>query len=184
MNLLCGYLSIFFLLKEQYMLSIYLILSAVFFDSIDGFAARKLKVSSPLGKDLDSLADLVSFGVAPSLVIYMMYFNDTSSSGIEMIVCALVPLFGAYRLARFNNKKNTDARYFEGIPITFNGLFLVLIALFGHFINRALLLVSMLLLSVLMVSKFKIPSLKKGNKNILSFLLLVTIVSVIKWFLT
>src|SRR5690554_4438882 len=82
LNLFCGTLAVIFGLKGWQLFSIYLIMFAAIFDFLDGFSARLLKAYSPIGKELDSLADLVSFGLAPSILIYYRYtaFLDSYSN--------------------------------------------------------------------------------------------------------
>jgi CDP-diacylglycerol--serine O-phosphatidyltransferase len=104
------------------------ILFAGIFDLFDGMVARWLGVSSPLGKDLDSLADVVSFGVAPSMILMKMlwvaWIQKPHAMDVSMIWLApafLVACFGALRLARFNNSPTTTS-YFTGVPIPAIGL--------------------------------------------------------------
>ena len=84
-----------------------LLMSSCLCDFLDGFVARKLKVTTPLGIELDSLADLVSFGVAPVVIFYLALF-DAEPSPLAFIACLIYLLSGAFRLARFNNLAHTD----------------------------------------------------------------------------
>lgn len=93
-----------------------LIFLAAFLDLLDGRIARRLKVDSELGVGLDSLADIISFGVAPILIFYTL----TSHSWLTSFAFMIYPTMGALRLARFNAKPTSG--YFSGIPITFAGL--------------------------------------------------------------
>ena len=124
-------------------------------DRYDGQVARLLKVSSGLGKELDSLADLVSFGVAPSMLIFNLY--DFMSLGYLGYICFLIfPVAGAYRLARYNN--STFNNVYTGIPITLAGMLVALYALItlNSTHNFPLTIIIMLILSYLMISKFQI----------------------------
>lgn len=148
-NLFCGCIAIAFILNSQpylanvngmeywvlgteqaYLGSIFIVVAA-FCDLLDGFAARSLKIFSPIGKDLDSLADLVSFGVAPSMILFKMlwasYMAQQDALDADMIVMApafLVACFGALRLARFNTNAAAQKNYFNGMPIPAVGLFI------------------------------------------------------------
>ena len=112
-------ISILFAVAEQFRLACVFMLVAVFFDLIDGRIARYMKKTTALGKELDSLCDLVSFGVAP----VVLAFQTTKDIGEGWIFAAIIYLVflaaGALRLARFNIK---DVAHFEGMPITVNGI--------------------------------------------------------------
>jgi CDP-diacylglycerol--serine O-phosphatidyltransferase len=104
-------------------------------DLLDGLTARALKVFSPIGKDLDSLADLVTFGVAPSMILYKMlwasYMSDPNALDVTMFAMApafLVACFGALRLARFNTSTGHKT-YFTGMPIPAVGMFIATLPL-------------------------------------------------------
>lgn len=158
-NLYCGFLSIGFAAHGQYNNAAILIIIGMMLDSMDGRAARMLKADSTLGKELDSLADVVTFGVAPSFLVYYTYFYQFGSIGL--LVSGLFPLFGAYRLARFNvgtSKQSTN--YFIGVPITAAGGILAILTLFGHLVPSIITTVVFTALCFLMVSRIRIPSFK------------------------
>ncbi len=110
LNLACGTVAIVFCLEGQWQWSVYLILAAAGFDFLDGFAARLLKAWSDTGKQLDSLADMVSFGVLPAVFIYTVFKqqfqvpgNDAFPGWLQWFMLGsvvLVPMFSAIRLAR------------------------------------------------------------------------------------
>lgn len=131
------------------------ILVAVVLDGFDGRVARHFGITSEFGKQLDSLCDLVSFGVAPSILMFVFYLNELQFLGI--LITMLFPLCGALRLARFNVMKGVN--YFVGIPITMGGGILALLALLGEFISLPILAFLVVFLSLAMISKFKIPKL-------------------------
>lgn len=159
-NLYCGFLSIGFATNGQYKNAAILILIGMMLDSMDGRMARMLNVDSTLGKELDSLADIVTFGVAPSFLVYYTYFFQFGLLGL--VVAGLFPLFGAYRLARFNiSSTKSSLNYFVGVPITAAGGILAILTLFGDKIPHIVTTVVFTGLSFLMVSKLRIPSLKK-----------------------
>jgi len=106
-NAVCGIIAI---LLGNPVLGAYLIIAAMVLDLFDGLVARALKVEGELGKELDSMADLISFGVAPGYLFYH-FFNDTQALVISMFYI----LSGLYRLAKFNTL--TYSKVFNGLPI-------------------------------------------------------------------
>ncbi|MFE7062752.1 CDP-diacylglycerol--serine O-phosphatidyltransferase [Sutcliffiella sp. NPDC057660] len=159
-NLFCGFLSVGFAANAQYSNAAILILIGMMLDSMDGRLARMLKADSNLGKELDSLADVVTFGVAPSFLVYYTYFYQFGLLGLA--IAGLFPLFGAYRLARFNvSPTNSSGKYFTGVPITAAGGIMALLTLFGNYIPQIVTTVIFTALCFLMVSRLKIPSFKE-----------------------
>ncbi|MFT8350771.1 CDP-diacylglycerol--serine O-phosphatidyltransferase [Clostridium saccharoperbutylacetonicum] len=157
-NLSCGIISILSAMNDNYPLAGAFILLAGLVDRYDGRIARFLDVSSDLGKELDSLADLVSFGVAPSILVYILFnLNTFGPSGLlGYIVLLLFPICGAYRLARFNTTDFDGS--FTGVPITIVGCFIALFSLLNLNTKAPVYLVVILMLigSYLMVSKLKL----------------------------
>ncbi|MFT5875184.1 MAG: CDP-diacylglycerol--serine O-phosphatidyltransferase [Clostridium sp.] len=154
-NLIFGLLSLLMTFQGNHRLSAIFILLAGLMDRYDGQVARFLQVSSDLGKELDSLADLVSFGVAPSILIFDLY--NFVTLGYLSYVCFLVfPVAGAYRLARYNSSKFDNV--YTGIPITLAGMLLAIYALItlNSHLNFPLTIIIIFTLSYLMVSKFQI----------------------------
>jgi CDP-diacylglycerol---serine O-phosphatidyltransferase len=159
-NLYCGFLSIGFAANGQFNNAAILILIGMMLDSMDGRLARMLKADSQLGKELDSLADIVTFGVAPSFLVYYTYFHQFGILGT--LVAGLFPLFGAYRLARFNiSTDKSSLNYFIGVPITAAGGILAILTLFGDLIPNIVTTVVFTALGFLMVSRIRIPSFKE-----------------------
>ena len=159
-NLYCGFLSIGFAVNGDLKNAAILILIGMMFDSMDGRVARMLRVDTELGKQLDSLADIVTFGVAPSFLVYYIYFFQFNSIG--MMIAGLFPLFGAYRLARFNIMPTKQSlNYFVGVPITAAGGILALLTLFHKQIPNIFITFIFTALCFLMVSRIRIPSMKK-----------------------
>lgn len=134
LNLACGTVAIVLALEGQWRWAVYLVLAASVFDFLDGFAARMLKVRSDMGKQLDSLADMVTFGVLPALFIYSMFRNLFQNQpveagrfvahlqGIILGSILLVPVFSAIRLARFNREVD-EGNFFYGLPTPAHALF-------------------------------------------------------------
>lgn len=113
--------------EQLYMASLFIGIAAVI-DFFDGYVARLLNVSSEMGKQLDSLADVVSFGVAPACIVFqflrMSMANDVNAFSYNSILLApafLIPMAGAYRLARFNLDQ-AQTTYFKGVPIPMIGI--------------------------------------------------------------
>ncbi len=130
-NLLFGFISIICASKGYYQWAGFAILIAALLDGIDGQVARMLKVSSPLGAELDSLADCVTFGVAPGYLAFAAFLPDMALhfSGrvfeLKMFVAAVFPLCAAYRLARFNVDHSPNS--FSGLPSPIAGIFMALV---------------------------------------------------------
>lgn len=134
-NLVAGALAVVFALRDHaYDVSLMLIIVAAVCDFFDGFAARLLKQQSPLGVQLDSLADDISFGLAPAIVMYDLFCHSTSYYALpEEIMswlgylCFIVAAFSALRLAKFNID-TTQTAEFEGLPTPANALMLMSLA--------------------------------------------------------
>ncbi|MBE4908347.1 CDP-diacylglycerol--serine O-phosphatidyltransferase [Bacillus luteolus] len=158
-NLFCGFLSLGYIINQDIRNATILIFIAMMLDALDGRAARILGVSNDFGKELDSLADIVSFGIAPAFLAIYTYFVDYGMAG--MVIAGVFPLFGAYRLARFNlTSTNEPSKYFRGIPITFAGGLVAFLVLFYKVIPVPIFAVIYFVLGILMASSFKIPSFK------------------------
>ncbi len=158
---------------------------AAIIDFFDGFVARLLKATSEMGKQLDSLSDVVSFGVAPSVILYQLlkFSFAREENGLGVSIAWLVPSFilagaAAYRLAKFN--LDTDQQFsFKGLPVPAVGILIASFPLILHFnfmqsintliINKWFLYAVILLVSYLMISNHRMMSLKftdfsiKGN---------------------
>ncbi|MDS0526310.1 CDP-diacylglycerol--serine O-phosphatidyltransferase [Clostridium sp. SHJSY1] len=155
-NLSFGVLSIIEIMNKDFFMAAIFIIIAALIDRYDGRIARLLNVSSELGKELDSLADLVSFGVAPALLTFVKYNFSNFDFKIAGIVFLLFYIIcGCYRLAKYN--LNDFDGIFNGIPITIAGSLLALFALSVPSNNFSIFLSMLLIifLAYLMVSKFK-----------------------------
>ncbi|MEK4627913.1 CDP-diacylglycerol--serine O-phosphatidyltransferase [Solibacillus sp. FSL R7-0682] len=149
-NMSFGGAAIMATLNESYSYSVLLIFIAAFLDRYDGKVARKFNQESELGKQLDSMADIISFGVAPALLMYEMVLLDAGVTGMMMPVLFIAA--GALRLARFNVMDSTG--YFVGLPITAAGTLLTISYFFINVFNQTFYLVLFPVLAVLMVSTF------------------------------
>ena len=153
-NMCCGIMSILMSFEGNYQLSVIFIFLAGVFDRYDGRIARYLKVENDMGKELDSLCDLVSFGVAPSILIFNIFkFAELGTIGYLMVL--VFPIAGAYRLAKYNITDFDGV--FSGIPITITGTFLALYALImiNKTSNLGATIFILVVLSYLMVGKLK-----------------------------
>lgn len=160
-NLSFGILSLLATFEQKYLLSATFIIIAALVDRYDGRVARFLNVSSDLGKELDSLADLVSFGVAPAILTFLLYDLGTFGPyGILGYVLLLTfPICGAFRLARFNASNFHGV--FTGVPITIAGSVIAIFALFtaNNPTTIFLPIILMIIFSYLMVSSFEFKKL-------------------------
>ncbi|GAB1474969.1 CDP-alcohol phosphatidyltransferase family protein [Bacteroidota bacterium] len=195
MNLLCGSIAVIFALKGWQIFAVYLILTAALMDFLDGFSARMLKAYSNIGKELDSLADLVSFGLAPSLLLYSRFSSYLSGMHITPVLellsftPLLITLASALRLAIFN----VDTRQtvtFIGMPTPANALLISMLIHFTVYDNsldttlNSLWFIPLLSLAVsyLLISNIPMFSLKiKGlsyseNKKIYLFLIISALI--------
>ncbi len=187
-NLVCGVLAILFALRYDNLPAAFLaIVVAAVFDFCDGFAARLLKQYSELGVQLDSLSDIVSFGVAPASVLFVLYnqaepwagTNPALSDGLGHLVW-IAAAFSSLRLAKFNIDQ-TQHTEFVGLPTPANALLIAslgaLVATGTLSLARIPILVLALLLSWLLISPIRMFSLKfngfgwRGNELRYSFLL-------------
>ncbi len=116
-NIFSGFLSIVFASEKHFDIAVILIIVAGLFDAIDGIVARLVNTSSKFGVELDSLSDIVSFGAAPSFLLYEVYLHQFGWMG--MVLSSLPIIFGSFRLARFNVQLEdvTIKTDFRGLPI-------------------------------------------------------------------
>lgn len=152
LNLSLGAFAILFVLKDNLDLSVLLIFLAALADRFDGMTARKLNIESELGKQLDSMCDIISFGIAPALLLYQGILFEYGAPGalftIMYIAC------GALRLARFNITENNG--YFTGLPITAAGCILTLSYLAIPYFSQQFFMFLIILLAILMVGTFRL----------------------------
>jgi len=187
-NLLCGCLAIVQAFEGNLVYASYLVGMGAIFDFFDGFAARMLKVTSPIGKDLDSLTDMVTFGIVPGVVMFRLinftsYYTivdghatllsswevngktDSLASLVIMYSAFIITVFSAIRLAKFNNDtRQTDS--FIGVPTPAVAIFICSIPLIMEYsniginLNPYLLIVISIVFSLLLVSEIPLFALK------------------------
>jgi len=207
LNLVCGLISVTLVLQNHLVWAAFFIFIAAVFDYLDGTAARLLKSYSELGKQLDSLADLVSFGVAPGMIIFqLLSLNCTSCNILERwhiipYFALLIPVCSALRLAKFNIDPRQEVN-FIGLPTPANGIFFASIPMIIHiqdrihtfiqldfmvalFSNPRVLAVLAVFFSYLLISDFRLFSMKfksmswKENQHRFIFLILSLILLLI-----
>lgn len=166
LNAFCGFMSIINSAQGNYDNAIFFIVYAALFDAVDGLAARLTKSASKFGVELDSLSDVVSFGAAPSFIIYNIYFKDLGDVGV--VLASLILLFASIRLARFNVQLvGFDKDYFSGVPVPMAAMTMCSYIyfyhnkLFGNSLSEKFIIVLAIVLPVLMVSKFRYDSIPK-----------------------
>lgn len=164
-NLICGCLGVIGLWRGSDVPTAYFVWAAGVFDFFDGFAARLLKISSPIGKELDSLADMVSFGLLPSLFIFNLISGE--SPGLLPYIAILMAVCSALRLAIFNVDE-TQSDSFRGVPTPANALFITALpfldtAMFRFLFDPIVLASITVVFSLLLVSRFELFALKFKN---------------------
>ena len=187
-NLLSGCVSILFTCNNHLLWASAMIFIAAVFDFLDGFAARALDAKSPIGGELDSLSDVVSFGVAPSFIV--AWFLSKSGIGWWVHDVNLFPMLGfilaafaAVRLAKFNIDTR-QSHNFIGLPVPAVGLFIASLPFFTMEMNPYLLLAMVAIFSWLMISEvpffsFKIKNLRFKDNVLRYFVVIFAIIAVI-----
>lgn len=172
-NLLCGCIGVVEAFHNNLILSCLLIGVALIFDFFDGFVARLLKVTSPIGRDLDSLADMVTFGLLPSIIVYQLLMQSIPDLlGIWKAYPAfIIAIFSAIRLAKFNNDpRQSDS--FIGVPTPANAMLIASLPLIIQFeggfwkeiiVKTNNLLIFSVVMSYLLVMEMPLIALKFKN---------------------
>lgn len=192
LNLLSGVIGIIFVLGgEVFSGAIFILISAVF-DFFDGFLARLLRVQSGIGKELDSLADVVSFGVLPGLILFMMTKNATESNSFLPYLTLIVPMLSAYRLAKFNLDTRQSDR-FIGLPTPANALLLSTLPYLSirwpfleEWMSSPIVLISIAwIFAILLVVELPLIALKfksfSLSKNLFRYLLILLAIVLVAW---
>lgn len=198
-NLFSGCLGIVFAFQHQLLFAAYAIFLAALLDFFDGFAARILKSFSGIGKDLDSLADMVSFGILPAVILYELLLEAPQVEHFSTYlnyIAFLIPVFSALRLAKFNTDER-QAEIFIGLPTPANAILIAsfpLILAQGNMLYReyilnpfflwcfALVMCSLLVAEMpLMSLKFKSTDLRENIYRYLLLLLSVILIIIFKF---
>ena len=188
LNLFSGCIACIMAFEANYNLALLFIILSAVFDFFDGMMARLLDAHSPIGKDLDSLADDVSFGVAPSLVVFSLFKEMHYPASMEFMAAYmpyasfLISVFSALRLAKFNNDTRQTTS-FVGLPVPANALFWASLVAGAHDIlisescHPVYLFILVCLFSWLLVAEIPMFSLKfknlSWNDNKTSFTFLI-----------
>lgn len=183
LNAFCGFMSLIHSANGNFTEACLFIIYASLFDAVDGLAARLTNSSSEFGVELDSLSDVISFGVAPSYLVYNVYFIKLGDIGV--FLSSLLMVFAALRLARFNVQLvGFDKDKFNGLPVPMSAMTICSYILFYHdkiFSEKAssiILIILAVILPVLMVSKVKYstfpkPSLHAVKKNPIIYIIVL-----------
>jgi CDP-diacylglycerol--serine O-phosphatidyltransferase len=186
-NLACGTLAIVNIFNDEPKTAVFLVFLAAVLDFFDGFLARLLKVSGELGKQLDSMADLVTFGVAPACLLYTLSFNIDGMARFSFLLLAVL---SAYRLAKFNLDTRQSSS-FIGVPTPITGITVMSMAMVdeGFFYESVFdyqygFMLFCVVVSFLLISEIKLPSLKLKKGPVSDyyqhiFLLVTAVISII-----
>lgn len=186
-NLFSGCVGIVFAFNDNLIVASYCIFLAAIFDFFDGFASRVLQSFSGIGKDLDSLADMVSFGFLPSAILYELFLKSPQIYKIGDYICFIafaIAVFSALRLAKFNIDTR-QAEIFIGLPTPANAILIASLpfiveqysAFDQYILNRYTLIVLDIIMCALLVAELPLMSLKfkanDSNRNFYRYLLLL-----------
>lgn len=167
LNLFSGCLGVLMALKGDYMTTAYCVLASGIFDFFDGMVARLLHVKSNIGKELDSLADMVSFGFLPGAILYMLLSEVFIEQPLFAYLGFVVTVFSALRLAKFNldERQTTD---FIGLNTPMNTFYVLSLPFIAEkypdiILNPFFLLISTALTSFLLVSEIRLFSMKLSS---------------------
>ncbi|PKP22183.1 MAG: hypothetical protein CVU05_05010 [Bacteroidetes bacterium HGW-Bacteroidetes-21] len=205
MNLCCGVVAVILAFEGFYHIAAWLIIAAAVFDFLDGFAARAFKAISAFGKQFDSLSDLISFGMAPAIILYgilkgALIIDELKPEETEIITLlilflpVLIVLSSAIRLGIFNTAEN-QTKEFRGIPTPANALFIASLPLILAYqptltamfliINVKTIVAVIILQSILMILPFRVLSFKFSNfnfkENIFRYILIVFVLIAIPY---
>ena len=183
LNLLCGLIAIVFFSNGLVNFGCLFIIFASFFDFLDGYFARKLNISSDFGKQADSLSDMISFGVAPAMLLFditkgILKNNHDYTSEIHIVLTSsfvfIYSVAALIRLSLFNNQST----HFNGIPSPVAALTVILLPFVEFEINLIIISCYVFILSFLMIMNLQIISIKKINKNTFYFLSILLVLSI------
>lgn len=171
LNMFCGFMSITYASRNDFITAAWLVILGGIFDSLDGVMARITKSSSAFGVEFDSLSDVITFGAAPSFLVYQLHLHTLG--GIGVLISSMPMIFGGIRLARFNVELvGFDKEYFRGLPIPSQAVtlcsFILIYSGQGGVLTdwRADILAPMVVaLALLMVSTIKYDTFPKFSKR-------------------
>lgn len=186
--LLCGFYSIVASMEAHYIHALYAIFLAAFLDGLDGRVARAIGAQSPFGEQLDSLSDLIAFGLAPAILMYSWSLNGLGRIGLAC--CFVYAACAAFRLARFNVQiGSVDKRYFIGIASPLGAILIVSLVWVGRDYPQifdvkdktiqAIYATFMVVVGLLMVSNMKYYSFKQVDRDRVPFVVMLPVVLVL-----
>jgi CDP-diacylglycerol--serine O-phosphatidyltransferase len=159
-SLVFGVVAIMILADGNFVLAATLIMLGSILDVLDGQLAVRLNAMSDLGKELDSLADVVTFGVAPTILIYHLLLIVGVNKYIAILSSLAFVMAGAFRLARFNTMPSDRSAYFKGMPIPMGSALLISASFWQHWVINIWWSLAVISVSYLMVSAFPYPKSK------------------------
>lgn len=184
LNGFSGCLALVSAIEGNALMTLVWVLVGVFFDTIDGMVARAFKVTSEIGKQLDSLCDVISFGLVPGFIMYQYLYQCLPYHLVPLSLLGfLITLAAIYRLARFNITSSSQLD-FEGLPTPAFALFVVGIPFIPWEFDYTIIIALVALLALLMVSKWMLPSQKFVNGKPTRFALVFALIGtpVLLWF--
>ena len=156
-SLTFGVMAIMVLADGEFLLAALLILLGSILDVLDGQLAERLNATSDIGKELDSLADVVTFGVAPTILIYHLLLLEGVDQFVAITTSLAFVVAGAFRLARFNTMPSDRNANFKGMPIPMASMLLITASFWQHWIVNIWWTIVVITVSYLMVSHFPYP---------------------------
>lgn len=186
--MVCGSIGIIFIFRNNLEYATYMVWAGAFFDFFDGMVARLVKASSAIGKELDSLADMITFGALPGFYVYQLISTQDQTLAYAGI---LISVFSALRLAKFN-VDTRQSENFIGLPTPANALFitalpfLAKVELFSFITEPLPLIIIAVIFSLLLVSEMTLLSLKMKNfgwsGNKFRYILVILSISTLVYF--
>src|SRR4030043_450849 len=162
LNILCGFFSILYAIEENYNISGILILFGMLFDFLDGYSARLLNQQSEIGKQFDSFADMLTFGLSPCILVYACNYENIGIIYKSSIIIFFISII--FRLSKYNMDTEKQIDIFFGLPSTFSGGFIAfLIIWFPIVFSYQISFLIFILLAVLSVSNIPYNKIKVNN---------------------
>lgn len=159
-SLSAGMLSMIQIFEGEARHAVLFVFLAALINGMGCYASHRLQRSNEFGKELRSLSELVTFGAAPSMILYVAAFNQINALGL--VITALFPICGALRLARYNIVSSRNGRH-SGLPIPVAGCALSALVLIGSQLNTWIMSLLVILLSSLMISTIRMPTWSRGK---------------------
>ncbi|WP_213582811.1 phosphatidylcholine/phosphatidylserine synthase [Paenibacillus sp. J2TS4] len=159
-SLSAGVLSLIHVFEGYTAYAVLFVMLAAVINGLGCYMTAKMQLVNEFGKELRSLSELISFGAAPAMILYVVVLHQLDAFALGIIITSLFPICGALRLAR-DNIQTTPGGYYVGLPVPIAGCMLAMLALLGTQLDKLFLALAVVLLSYLMISTFKIPAGRK-----------------------